>query len=73
MPHLPIPSPSLVVSNLPRRFAARVQGADQPFYATSEEGEVFSLDQSHFCRAIATGERSWVTTCCSCWAAATGG
>ena len=38
------------------RFAARVQGAAQPFYTTAEEGEQFTLDQTHFCRAIATGE-----------------
>ncbi|PRW33606.1 peptidyl-prolyl cis-trans isomerase FKBP62-like isoform A [Chlorella sorokiniana] len=36
------------------RFAARVQGAEQPFYATADEGEEFTLDQTHFCRAIAT-------------------
>lgn len=39
----------------PGRFSARVQGAEQPFYITADEGEEFTLDQPHFCRAIATG------------------
>ncbi len=47
----------LLTRTLPAcRFAARVQGAAQPFYATAEEGEEFTLDTTHFCRAIATGE-----------------
>lgn len=61
--HAAVLSPCLVPTTVqggacssPCRFAARVQGAEQPFYTTADEGEEFTLDQPHFCRAIATGE-----------------
>ena len=50
--HAPTPLPGLC------RFTARVQGAAQPFYTSPEEGEQFTLDQGHFCRALATGTRA---------------
>ena len=50
--HAPTPLPGLC------RFTARVQGAAQPFYTSPEEGEQFTLDQGHFCRALATGMRA---------------
>lgn len=41
------------------RFSARVQGATEPFYTSSQEGEVFSLEQGHFCKALGTGGLGW--------------
>ena len=42
-----------------------MQGAAQPFYTTAKEGEEFTLDQTHFCRAIGIGEFSRSVAMCS--------
>ena len=39
---------------LPCSFSARVQGAADPFYTSAVEGEVFGLQNAHFCRALPT-------------------
>ncbi|PSC75187.1 peptidyl-prolyl cis-trans isomerase FKBP62-like [Micractinium conductrix] len=49
----PLPADEVCV-----HFSARVQGAAEPFYASPEQGEEFSLSESLFCPAIGTAAKT---------------